>query len=517
LTVVSSGSNTVTLSATNAHSGGTFVNGNLLLTGSLPSGGSVNVNPGGMLSGTGTCAGSVLIASGATIAPGANGTGTITIGSLGLSQDSVLNFELGAVNSSDQILLNGSLTSTGNTTVNIGSLAGFGAGTYFLVKGGVATNATNFVLGTSPNGYGYALAATNGNLLLSVTAPQTITFPAINAATYGDGTVTLAASASSGLPVSYSSGATNISINSNTVTILGAGTASIVASQPGGSGYLAAATVTNTLVIAPAGNVIAPITPVGTQAYSLNPTFSVAPPAASSGLPVILSVKSGPATISSNTVTITGTGTVVLAANQAGNGNYLPATEVTTSFAVTSGSQSVSFPSLPSATYGGSPLILSATSSSGLPVSYSSASTNIVISGNTVTLLGAGTASIVAGQSGSANWSAATSVTNALVISKATNVISAFGPLGSRSYSNNATFTVTAPTASSGLSVTLGVKSGPASISGSTVTVTGTGTVVLSANQAGNGNYQVYFGDGIIGKKLTDGNIVKLSYIPPNL
>jgi len=52
-------------------------------------------------------------------------------------------------------------------------------------------------------------------------------------------------------------------------------------------------------------------------------------------LPVILSVKSGPATLSGNTVTLTGAGTVVLAANQAGNENYNAAPEVTTSFNVT--------------------------------------------------------------------------------------------------------------------------------------------------------------------------------------
>ncbi len=58
------------------------------------------------------------------------------------------------------------------------------------------------------------------------------------------------------------------------------------------------------------------------------------PPVATSGLPVALSVKSGPATISGNMVTVTGVGTVVLAANQGGSAVYNPATEVTTSFTV---------------------------------------------------------------------------------------------------------------------------------------------------------------------------------------
>ena len=62
--------------------------------------------------------------------------------------------------------------------------------------------------------------------------------------------------------------------------------------------------------------------------------FAVTAPASSSGLPVTLSVKSGPATISGNMVTVTGVGTVVLAANQAGDASYGAAMEVTTSFLV---------------------------------------------------------------------------------------------------------------------------------------------------------------------------------------
>jgi hypothetical protein len=50
---------------------------------------------------------------------------------------------------------------------------------------------------------------------------------------------------------------------------------------------------------------------------------------------VVLRIKSGPAKISTNrTVTITGPGNVTIAANQAGNANFNPAPEVTTTFLV---------------------------------------------------------------------------------------------------------------------------------------------------------------------------------------
>lgn len=56
---------------------------------------------------------------------------------------------------------------------------------------------------------------------------------------------------------------------------------------------------------------------------------------ASSGLPVALSVVSGPATASGTTVTLTGAGTVTLRATQTGNGTYGPATPVDRTFSVT--------------------------------------------------------------------------------------------------------------------------------------------------------------------------------------
>jgi subtilase family serine protease len=54
-----------------------------------------------------------------------------------------------------------------------------------------------------------------------------------------------------------------------------------------------------------------------------------------SGLVVAFKVLSGPAKVSGSTLTITGAGTVVVAANQAGNKSYLPAVQVTRSITVT--------------------------------------------------------------------------------------------------------------------------------------------------------------------------------------
>ena len=63
-----------------------------------------------------------------------------------------------------------------------------------------------------------------------------------------------------------------------------------------------------------------------------------------------------------------------------------------------------------------------------------------------------------------------------------------FGPLSSKTY-GDPPFTVSA-TASSGLTVSFSILSGPATISSNTITITGVGTVTVQASQAGNGSYQ---------------------------
>ncbi|MGC2210404.1 MAG: hypothetical protein WA532_09875 [Candidatus Korobacteraceae bacterium] len=70
----------------------------------------------------------------------------------------------------------------------------------------------------------------------------------------------------------------------------------------------------------------------GTQTYGVQPiTLTESVP---SGLPISNTVISGPATVSGNTLTITGVGTVVVQAAQAGNTDYSPANPVLVSFTV---------------------------------------------------------------------------------------------------------------------------------------------------------------------------------------
>ncbi len=151
-----------------------------------------------------------------------------------------------------------------------------------------------------------------------------------------------------------------------------------------------------------------------------DPPFTVAA-TASSGLPVSFTVVSGPATVSGSTVTLTGAGTVTLRASQAGSYEYAAATPVDQSFSVSivRAAQTISFAALPAKTTLDAPFALTATSSSGLAVSYASGNAAVAtVSGNTVTVVGEGSTVITARQAGDANFLAAPDVTQTLVVTR---------------------------------------------------------------------------------------------------
>ena len=181
---------------------------------------------------------------------------------------------------------------------------------------------------------------------------------------------------------------------------------------------------------------------------------------------------------------MTGTGLVTVRASQFGDANWNTASPVDQSFTVAKANQTISFAALPNKTYGDSAFALSATSSSALAVTFSVLSGPATISGNTLTLTGAGVVTIRASQSGDTNWNEATSVDQSFTVARASQTIS-FGPLADKTYSDPP-LTLSA-TASSGLAVSFSVLSGPATISSNTLSLTGTGAVT-ELDRHGRGN-----------------------------
>jgi hypothetical protein len=109
--------------------------------------------------------------------------------------------------------------------------------------------------------------STSGTLTIAP-ASQTITFGALAAKRIGEEAFPLSATASSGLPVSFSGGNPSVAtISGNIVTLVGSGSAVITASQGGDSNYSAAASVTQMLTLtvddAPPGELLIAQTPDG--------------------------------------------------------------------------------------------------------------------------------------------------------------------------------------------------------------------------------------------------------------
>ena len=142
---------------------------------------------------------------------------------------------------------------------------------------------------------------------------------------------------------------------------------------------------------------------------------------ANSNLPVEFSLVTGNGTISNGVLTANETGFFQVAANQPGDDEFAPAMEVYQSFNVVDSrkdNQTITFTDdLSGQTYGDATIALSATASSGLDVTYNSTGP-VLMNGNTVTIIGAGDASVTAIQNGDGDYNPAPPVTINFSIAK---------------------------------------------------------------------------------------------------
>ena len=157
---------------------------------------------------------------------------------------------------------------------------------------------------------------------------------------------------------------------------------------------------------------------------------------ASSGLGVTYtSSNTSAVTVSGNTLTAVGEGSATITASQAGNSNYNAAANVTYTVTVSKKNQSITWNMGNKALNVGDQLTLDATASSGLDVTYTSSNTSAVtVSGNTLTAVGEGTASITASQAGNSNYNAAADITYTVSVSKATPTVTAWPTIAAVTY-----------------------------------------------------------------------------------
>ncbi|MBZ2187480.1 MBG domain-containing protein [Alcanivorax sp. JB21] len=210
-----------------------------------------------------------------------------------------------------------------------------------------------------------------------------------------------------------------------------------------------------------------------------------------SGLPISY-VSSDPsvATVSGNTVTIVAAGDTDITASQAGDDNYNAATAVVRTLEVNRAEQVITFAALAPVTFGDAPFTLTATADSNLPVSFASSDDSVAtVSGNTVTIVGAGEVDITASQAGNDDYAAAVDVVRTLQVQQAAQTLD-FDAISDTSISGEAfTITLTA-SASSGAEVSFEVLSGPASLQDDELEVFGAGEITVRATADGDANYQ---------------------------
>ncbi|MEY2879243.1 MAG: hypothetical protein RLZZ15_1623 [Verrucomicrobiota bacterium] len=144
--------------------------------------------------------------------------------------------------------------------------------------------------------------------------------------------------------------------------------------------------------------------------------------------------------------------------------------------------QSIAFAPLPATLAVGAPFAVSATATSGGPVAFAVLAGGATLNGTTLTPTAATTITLRATQAGTANYLPATSD---LTFSTAKQTQSIDFPAVANQPAGVATLTLAA-TASSGLPVTFALVSGPATLSGATLTPTGAGLVTVRASQGGN-------------------------------
>lgn len=253
-----------------------------------------------------------------------------------------------------------------------------------------------------------------------------------------------------------------------------------------------------TLVVAQGAQAITgfasnPSTPV----FSSGGTFTVSATGGASGNPVVFaSTSPAVCTVAGGTVTMVAAGSCALTANQAGNANYSAAPQATLSVAIGAATQTITNfaanPSAPVFSPGGTFTVSATPGASTSPVVFASTSPAVcTVSGNTVTMVAAGSCALTANQAGDANYQAAPQVSLVVPIGSAAQAITNFAANPSAPvYAPNGTFALSAtPGASTSPVVFASTTPAVCTVSGSTATMVAAGSCGLTANQAGDANY----------------------------
>lgn len=333
-----------------------------------------------------------------------------------------------------------SLSGTENVAFSYNIVASNSPTSYALSSGtlppGVTVNTTTGEIAGTPTtagSYTFDVTATNSGgtsspatitIVISSAgkSDQTITFNALANKVYDQSTFDPGATASSNLPVTYSSSNTSVAIVTGGglfIKLVGPGTTTITANQGGDNAYNPATPVPQSLTVTQA-----PLTYTGGVANNKTYDGTTATTIAGGGLSGLLS---------GDNVTV-GSFAANFADANAGSGKAvtgaitLSGTDVSKYIftqpnytgTIFKANQTITFGALTTKLTSDGPFALTATATSAGPITYASSNPAVAtVSNGTVTIVGAGTTTITASQAGTTNYNAAPDVNQPLVVVQA--------------------------------------------------------------------------------------------------
>jgi len=285
----------------------------------------------------------------------------------------------------------------------------------------------------------------------------------------------------------YTSSNTDVAtIDGDVVTIVGAGTTTITASQASTDKYLPAS-VTATFTVNKITTVLTDFA-VASKAVG-NAAFSLVPPTTNSdGAFTYTSSNLAVATIAGDVVTIVGGGVSTITAVQSGTTNYTSAT-VTALFRVSALTTVLSNFNIPTKAVGNAPFAIPPPTTNGDGAfTYTSSNTAIAtIAGNMMTIVGAGSITIKAVQASSENYTSAT-ISTMMIVNKGTPAITNFVmPVKEIGMADFSIINPTSPSTGEFTYTSSNIK--VATIFKNVVSIKGIGTSTITATQAMSANY----------------------------
>ena len=368
------------------------------------------------------------------------------------------------------------------------------APTYEVVRGGVEIRGGVAIIqqagpvtirATQPGNENYRAAPARERSFVITKAPQQIFFSQIDSKLVTDPVFPLNARSSATLPVSFRVVSGPVTTDADgLVTIQGEGEVVIEATQPGNENYAAAPPVTQRFLIRAADKesqtivvTALPDSVVVGASLSLEITTT-------SGLPAAVTV-SGPATLTNQALTFEEEGLVTVQISQSGNENYNPAatyTKVITVLTRLPTTEPLAQILVFGSTYRQYGEDISVTTAQGEQATVEILEGPAVVAAGVVQTTGTGTVRIRTTHPGNDRFSAIDTVLEFLVTPASQEITFEATPL------SDSTFLLQATT-QSGLPIIYTLESGEGVLRGDTLIARSSGTVVVTARQAGNENY----------------------------